>query len=318
MSESSEDLSALAWVHDELRRSLDAAHKALRRFVKETEALGSSDVDVVDPAVLRSARAQIHQGVGALELVGLPAAALVLRASEAAVQRFLAKPHKLTSLVVDDIERASFALFDYLARRLAGKAVSPLSLFPQYRAVQEAAAADRVHPADLWSFDWRWRDLPSDGLATPRAADAATHTDLEGQLLSLMRGGQPLEAAARMGDICAGLGAGAAQTQIATLWKLAAAVFEAQTQHLLPVDVFSKRVASRLLAQFRMLERGESEVSERLAQDLLFFCAQSESPGDGRKAPRLAAVRLAYGLAHHVPVNYAAAASVTAFVVAPT
>ena len=305
MSESSEDLSALAWVHDELRRSLDAAHKALRRFVKETEALGSSDVDVVDPAVLRSARAQIHQGVGALELVGLPAAALVLRASEAAVQRFLAKPHKLTSLVVDDIERASFALFDYLARRLAGKAVSPLSLFPQYRAVQEAAVADRIHPADLWSFDWRWRDLPSDGLATPRAADAATHTDLEGQLLSLMRGGQPLEAAARMGDICAGLGAGAAQTQIATLWKLAAAVFEAQTQHLLPVDVFSKRVASRLLAQFRMLERGESEVSERLAQDLLFFCAQSESPGDGRKAPRLAAVRLAYGLAHHVPVNYA-------------
>ena len=35
--DSSDDLSALAWVHDELRRSLDAAHKALRRFVKETE-----------------------------------------------------------------------------------------------------------------------------------------------------------------------------------------------------------------------------------------------------------------------------------------
>ena len=43
------DLSALAWVHDELRRSLDAAHKALRRFVKEAEALHGSDVDVVDP-----------------------------------------------------------------------------------------------------------------------------------------------------------------------------------------------------------------------------------------------------------------------------
>ena len=45
--EKAEDLSALAWVHEELRRSLDAAHKALRRFVKETEALGESDVDTV-------------------------------------------------------------------------------------------------------------------------------------------------------------------------------------------------------------------------------------------------------------------------------
>ena len=33
-----DDLSALAWVHDELRRSLEAAHKALRRYLKEAEA----------------------------------------------------------------------------------------------------------------------------------------------------------------------------------------------------------------------------------------------------------------------------------------
>ena len=299
-----DDLSALAWVHDELRRSLDAAHKALRRFVKETEVLGGSDVDAVDPAVLRNARSQIHQGVGALELVGQPAAAMVLRASEALVQRFVAKPHKLTSLVVDDIERASFALLDYLTRLLADKPVSTLSLFPQYRAVQEAAGADRVHPADLWVVDWQWRDLPADPTASPRAHDAATHAALEAQLLPLMRASNPLPAALRMSELCAGLGAGASQTQIATLWKLAAAVFEAQSQGLLGFDVFSKRVASRLLAQYRILERGESEVSERLAQDLLFFCAQSASPGDGRHAPRLAAVRQAYALAQHVPTDY--------------
>ena len=124
VSETGDDLSALAWVHEELRRSLDAAHKALRRFVKEAETLASSDIEAVDPAVLRGARAQIHQGVGALELVGLPAAAMVLRASEAAVQRYVSKPHKLTTLVIDDIERASFALLDYLSRLLAGKALS--------------------------------------------------------------------------------------------------------------------------------------------------------------------------------------------------
>jgi chemosensory pili system protein ChpA (sensor histidine kinase/response regulator) len=45
--ESSDDLSALAWVQDELRRSLDAAHKSLRRFAKETEAMGETE----EPAV---------------------------------------------------------------------------------------------------------------------------------------------------------------------------------------------------------------------------------------------------------------------------
>ncbi len=300
----SDDLSALAWVHEELRRSLDAAHKALRRFVKDTEALGASDIDAVDPAVLRTARSQIHQGVGALELVGLPAVATVLRASEAAVQRYVSRPHKLSLAVVEDIERASFALLDYVARLLAGRPVSTLSLFPQYRAVQEAAGADRVHPADLWPLDWQWRDLPADPMVIPRQPDPATHAALEGQLLALMRNLDPVLAAASMSDICAGLGAGAAAGPVSTLWTLASAVFEAQAHGLLGFDVFSKRVASRLLAQFRILERGSSDVSERLAQDLLFFCAQSASPGAGRKSPRLAAVRGAYGLASHAPVDY--------------
>jgi chemosensory pili system protein ChpA (sensor histidine kinase/response regulator) len=301
--EARDDLSALAWVQEELRRSLDAAHKALRRFVKETEAHSGADVDAVDPAVLRTARAQIHQGVGALELVGLPAAATMLRACEAAVQRYVAKPHKLTGQVVDDLEKASFALLDYLARMLAGKVVSPLALFPQYRAVQEAAGADRVHPADLWAVDWRWRTLPEAGHVAPRRADAATRAAMEQQMLALMRGPNAA-GAARMSDLCEGLGLGAAQSQSATLWKLAAAMFEAQARGLLTQDVFSKRVAARLLAQLRMVERGEGDVSERLAQDLLFFCAQAQSPGDGRNAPRLAAVRQAYGLAHHTPVDY--------------
>ena len=305
MSNSSDDLSALAWVHDELRRSLEAAHKALRRFVKETESLTGSDVDAVDPVVLRNARTQIHQGVGALELVGQPAAAMVLRASEAAVQRFVTKPHKLTNSVVDDLERASFALLDYLTRLLASKPVSTLSLFPQYRAVQEAAGADRVHPADLWVSDWQWRDLPADPSATPHPHDATMHAALESQLLPLMRAADPLPMAARMSELTAALGAGAAQSHVATLWKLASAVFEAQAHGLLGFDVFSKRVASRLLAQFRILERGETEVSERLAQDLLFFCAQSATPADGRSTPRLAAVRQAYGLASSTPVDYA-------------
>jgi chemosensory pili system protein ChpA (sensor histidine kinase/response regulator) len=300
------DLSALAWVQEELRRSLDNAHKALRRFVKEAESLSGSDVDVVDPSVLRTARAQIHQGVGALELVGLPAAAAVLRAGEAVLQRYAAKPHKLTSAVIDDLEKASFALLDYIARLLAGKPMPPLAMFPQYRAVQEAAGADRVHPADLWGMDWSWRELPQTGEVAPRAADEATRAEMEQLMLALMRGSAPT-AALRMSELCESIGRGAVHPQSACLWRLAAAMFEAQAQGLLKPDVFSKRVASRLLAQLRIVERGDSDVSERLAQDVLFFCAQAEAPVDAAQAPRLSAVRRVYGLDAHSPIDYAVA-----------
>ena len=53
-----DDLSPLAWVHGELRRSLETANRALRRYLKEAEVASGSEVDAVDPSVLRTARAQ--------------------------------------------------------------------------------------------------------------------------------------------------------------------------------------------------------------------------------------------------------------------
>ena len=120
-TEAVDDLSTLAWVHDELRRSLESAHKSLRRYLKEAEGVAGSDVDAVDPAVLRAARAQLHQGVGALEMIGLPGPARVLRASEAAVQRCIVRPRLLNRAAVEAIESASFGVLDYLGRKLAGK-----------------------------------------------------------------------------------------------------------------------------------------------------------------------------------------------------
>ncbi|WP_240635869.1 Hpt domain-containing protein [Caldimonas tepidiphila] len=299
-----DDLSALAWVQEELRKSLEASNKALHRFLKEAESAGASDVDDVDPAILRGARQQLHQSAGALELVGLSAAAHLLRAVEAAVQRFVLKPHKLDRAAVEVLERAAFALMDYLARLLAGRKVSPVALFPQYSAVQKLAGAERVHPADLWSFDWRWIELPAEPGIAARAADAAARNEMERLLLTMMR--QPAAVAvvaARMSELCAGLGAQAPTLQTRSFWRLAAAFFQGQALGLLPNDVYTKRVASRVLAQFGQLGRGESEVSDRLAQDLLFFCAQCV-PSQSTPAPRVAAVRRAYGLEQAVPVSY--------------
>ena len=297
------DLSALSWVHDELRRSIELALKALRRHARELDVGAGPDDGLADPAQLQAARQHLHHGVGALELTGLPAGASVLRACEAAVQRFVGKPRLFDAQAAQTLERALFALLDYLERVLAAKAVSPLSMFPQYQAVQQLAGAERVHPADLWDFEWRWMALPDDAQAQPRAPDAAARSAVESKMLALMRGASAA-AATQMIDIFAGLGAGASDERAATLWKLAAAMFEAQSQGLLKPDVFSTRVVSRLLAVLRSFERGAAEVPELLARDLLFFCAQADGPGDAGSAPRLAAVRQAYGLERHVGTDY--------------
>jgi chemosensory pili system protein ChpA (sensor histidine kinase/response regulator) len=303
------DLSALAWVHDELRRTIESAHKALRRFFKEAQASAGADVDVIDPSILRGARQQLHQGAGALELVGLPAAAKLLRASEAAVQRMASRPAQADPSAVEKIERASFALLDYIGRRLAGKPVPAVALFPQYRVVQELAGADRIHPADLWSIDWDWRDIGTEPVAG-RAADAQARVDYEILLLALMRG-DAQAAPTRASDLFAALAAGAGSSDLRSLWQLAAAFFEGQAHGLVRRDVYTKRVASRLLAQLRVCERaavngGVPDLSQRLAEDLLFFCAQARGHLDG--LPRLSAVRKAYGLEASAPsVDYEAA-----------
>ena len=73
------DLGPLAWVLDELRKSLDSATKALRRFVRDAELARGSELATLDASQLRIARQQLHQAVGALEMVGLGAPAKILR-----------------------------------------------------------------------------------------------------------------------------------------------------------------------------------------------------------------------------------------------
>jgi chemosensory pili system protein ChpA (sensor histidine kinase/response regulator) len=295
LASAQEDLSALSWVAAELHKSLDAAHKALRRHLREATAIGASDVDAPDPAVLRTARVNLHQGVGALELVGQTGAAKVLRASEAAVQRFMAKPARLDAMAVEAIEAASFAVHDFLQRQLARRPLSPVALFPQYRAVQELAGGDRIHPADLWGQNWQWQELPPEPGVNARSADNAAREAMEALVLALMR--RPDAAAMqRLSDFCAELAAGMKSRLACTVWGLAAAFFDAQGAGVLDSDVYAKRMASRLLAQLRANSRSDDDVSERLAIDLLFFCARAR-PAESGRAPRLAAVLQAWNLA---------------------
>lgn len=91
---------------------------------------------------------------------------------------------------------------------------------------------------------------------------------------------------------------------------------------LLPSDLYVKRVASRVLMQYATLARGDDTVSERLWQDMLFFCAQAyhfrpgADPGRVRQAYRLdrftGGLRRCAGLAVTTPPFWPRPANVAA------
>lgn len=315
VSSMSDDLSALAWVHEELRKSLESAHKALQRALKESNATGFSDVDALDPAILRTARQQIHQGVGALELAGLPAGAMLLRASEALVQRFVARPQAINGEAVAAIESASFALLDLMRRRLAGKSVSVLALFPQYEALLNLTGTELPRPSDLWVQEWPAVMLetplaPPEG-ALARQVDEQAVAGFESALLKLLRSGQPDDAWPLV-TLCGELASGANERQApreAAIWVLACGFLEAIAERRLAWTVHVKRVLSALLSQMRTLARNPGIPSDRLAHELLFFCAQAaakEPAAVHSDATRvLDRLRDAFRLGQHQPVDLA-------------
>jgi chemosensory pili system protein ChpA (sensor histidine kinase/response regulator) len=189
------DLGPLAWVLDELRKSLDGANKALKRFVRDAEAARGSDLAALDSSQLRIARQQLHQAVGALEMVGLGAPAFVLRAMEATAQKFVQRPELCNADAVGQVERASFALTEYLETVLAGKTASSVALFPQYREVQALNSAERIHPADLWTHDWRWLDVPPGSEVDVPGEGPVTRAKMDPLLLRVVKSLDPQAAA---------------------------------------------------------------------------------------------------------------------------
>jgi chemosensory pili system protein ChpA (sensor histidine kinase/response regulator) len=300
-SEFPADLSPLAWVQEELRRTLESVHKALRRVLRDADARSSTLTggDGQPSPALQGAAQQMHQAAGVLAVVSLPAAAQLLRAAEATLFRLAESPNAVTIAEVEAVERADFAVLAFIAKTLAGGQPSSLALFPAYQSLQELNGAGRIHPADLWTEEFRWRELPLDHAVRALSAEQM-RGPFETLLLKQMRAPAPGQGQL-LSDLCAGLALTQSLPNARTLWMLAAGQFEAQSRGLLPVDTLVKRLGSRLLAQLRA--GSDAAPSERLAKDLLFFAAASRQPAPG-SAPRLEAVQLAYGLVEAQAVDY--------------
>lgn len=298
-----QDLGPLAWVLDEVRKSLEAATKAVSRFMRDADAARLSDLEELDTSALRIARQQLHQACGALEMVGVTAPAQVLRSMEAAVNRFVQRPEYCTQEAASTLERTHFALMEFLEAVLAGQQVSAVALFPQYRETQVLAGNDKAHPADLWPAERRAREPRWTGtMPEPLAYGPHARAMLDGVVLRMVKS-DDREAAAQMCELCRRFAAGQAEDVAArSFWKIAAAFFDGQARGLITADIYVKRMASRVLMQYASMAKGDSLPPARLMQDLMFFCAQArprEQAGDSLKA-----VHEAYAMEHMPVVDY--------------
>ncbi|MBP8019188.1 MAG: Hpt domain-containing protein, partial [Hylemonella sp.] len=296
------DLGPLAWVLEEMRKAMVSATRALRRFAQETRGLAPFELAAYDASQLRIARQHLHQAAGAAEMVGQSAPASLLLAMEAATLHFAQHPARCTDEAASRIERAGFGLMQFFEGVLNGKATSAVALFPQYRDVQALVGNDRVHPADLWSVHWAWQDPDIPQMFAPLGYDTQAKAHFEQAILQCIKS-QDAEAARFLRDLCLGFAGAQTARQPMVFWKLCAGFFEANALGLCAKDVHVKRATSRILQQFSALVRGELGVPDRLAQDILFFCAQAR-PGAEMTAPVLNAVRRAFGVASWVPVDY--------------
>ena len=302
-----QDLGPLAWVLDELRKSLDGTVKAMRRFVRDAEIARESDLASLDVGPLRIARQQLHQASGALDMVGMVSPALILRALESAVQKYVQRPELCTDAAANTIERSSFALIAYLESVLAGKQVSAVALFPQYREAQALNGVERVHPADLWPVERHFRGPDIAITVPPQPYDAEASAQLDSAVLRIIKSADQ-RADAELFLLCQGFAAGESDRQIRSFWKICSGFFEALVAGLVKPDVYVKRVASRVLLQYATLAKGDQTIADRLVHELLFFCAQAKQPESAADAnsatPALDAVRQAFGLQRYVPVDY--------------
>lgn len=291
---------ALAAALHAVRPALDLTVKSWRRFLRQGE-----------PAVLQLASERLAQSNQALNGLALASAAPLWHALLSLAQRFAEQPATCTEEAVNQAERATLALINFMEEVLKDKPVTSLGLFAPYREVQELLGAQRVHPAALWpesATAWRWTPitwpLPEPLTAPAWVPDEALRTRVASSVLKVLKTGDA-EAAQSLRDICLQWALAQRQPPLQIFWKLAAAFFEASALGLCPATVYSKRATSQL---FHLLRAALAEPAaapsapnavadsswEPLARDLLFFCALAKPPG--ASASVLSAVRAAYGL----------------------
>ena len=285
------ELAPLTWVLPDLRKSFPMAVSALRHFsVHAKNPRTASEVDYSSGALLDVSR-QFRQSRSALDIIGQDSVAIIIAALENLIEVFAENPATCTENAIQCIENATRGVIEYLESVLKGRHGSEVGLFPQYRELALLTNSARIHPADLWPVNWKWRELKvfmpiSKAVAIPRLK-----IKMDDALLRFLNSGD-LQSATELALHCAGLARSSEELAGRTFWSIAAGFFEASANSLLSMDLYVKRAASQILQQLSAFSR-KVHPSERVAQDVVFFVLRAAAT-DVERLPFLQEVRRVY------------------------
>jgi chemosensory pili system protein ChpA (sensor histidine kinase/response regulator) len=286
------DLAALTWVLPDLRKSLPLAISIIRQELAELKANDIAAAEHQRVIHLQDPLRLFRQARRVLEMIGQSAAAKLLIASGDTLQLFFKTPSAFTEDAIGIVERAQFAILDYLEALLKDRPAAAESLFPQYRALLDGLAGQRIHPADLWAQHWTWQEielflsLPVVEISPPLKAQ------LGKAFLGFLNTGD-CTAAAELTSICANLAASTASSKKKSFALLAAGFFEACQYRLFFWDIYAERTAAQILGQLQAEMRQDEARFDNVAHDATFYCLMANIE-DEKKTKFLTAVQIAY------------------------
>jgi chemosensory pili system protein ChpA (sensor histidine kinase/response regulator) len=285
------DAAPLAWLAGEIRVATDAALAGIRQFQADKGELGP----------LHGASVQIHLAGGALRMLDLRGAALLLDSVEQLLKRWEAAPGECNAAAVQKVQSALQALTAYLEGLRAGRADQPIRLFPHYRDMLQLVGAARVHPADLMFPDLTRRPALARINVRPMTADQlrVRRVRFEGALLRFLRDPSNQEARREMREALADLERLPQRGLARSFWWVVRGLLDALEADALAVDVDLKRVLARVNLQMRRLIDGGGAVAERLLVDALYYIGRADP-----RVTRVAEARQLYDLDALLPADY--------------
>ncbi len=293
-------LAALSWCIGEIRHSLTEVQNLLEATVAPGDGAAAAG-EAPDSGRLAAARMALHQAYGALAVVEMPGATVVVREAERVLDVLENGSLAVSAGVVARIGNALTALPEYLDDLLRGTPDQPLYLYPAYRALLEVRNADRISPADLF-FPRLTATLPRDEAQLRELSPndlQALQSSFEHGLLRLLREAGSRDALAQLHEAAAAFENSTLANRHGSFWTVVLAYFEALRDGVLELDVLGKRLIARINLQLRHTIGGQAPLAEGLLRDALFALASAQGGGQ-----LVADVRKAFDLAGTVPADF--------------
>jgi chemosensory pili system protein ChpA (sensor histidine kinase/response regulator) len=261
--------SPLAWLKGEIDHSIMIA--------RENLALAAGPMGVV---ALEACEKHMRQVRGALQMLGMEGATRYTELIEYAIILFGTGKIRMTQESVSILDRAMFALKQFLDDIVKGEFNVPLKLFPVYRDLSELQGNDSVSEIDLFFPELSALPPPNPAARDMVPADVARYVQqqrvlFQRGLLAWLRQVGNRQGLQHMRIAVDALDQARAQTTgTPALWWIAGAFIDALTlQDTSEWTVNVKAVCGRIDRHMRDLASGTGPDDQALARELLYVVA---------------------------------------------